>query len=156
MTHNRPVLSLLICIGCSTTASLAAEAEWLRYSDPRFGTSVLYPHDLLSDQAHTETGATFEGAGGYLEVSAAYRGIDSIRDLRRLMAETPGYDDVTYSPEGSNWLVVSGYRGSDIFYEKYFVRDGVVEGFALEYPAAARDVFDPVVEKVEDSFRPGQ
>jgi hypothetical protein len=52
--------------------------------------------------------------------------------------------------------VVSGYRGEDIFYEKYFVRDGIVEGFALEYPSSARELFDPVVETVEDSFRPGR
>jgi len=76
--------------------------------------------------------------------------------LRRLIVETPGYDDVTYSPEGRNWLVVSGYRGSDIFYEKYFVKEGIVEGFALEYPAAMRGVFDPVVETVEDAFTPGR
>lgn len=155
MTRPRHVLGLLICIGCSL-APLTAVAEWVRYSDPRFGTSALYPGDLLSDRTATETGATFAGAGGYLEISAANRGIYSIEDLRRLIAGTPGYDDVTYSPEGRNWLVVSGYRGSDIFYEKYFVKDGIVEGFALEYPAAAREVFDAVVETVEDSFRPGR
>ena len=49
---------------------------------------------------------------------------------------------------GRNWLVVSGYRGDDIFYEKYFVKDGVVEGFLMEYPAAERQIFDPVVEGV--------
>lgn len=155
MTRPRPVLGLLICFGWSL-APLSAAADWVRYNDPRFGTSALYPGDLLFERTATETGATFTGSGGYLEISAANRGIYSIRDLRRLIAETPGYDDVTYSPEGRNWLVVSGYRGSDIFYEKYFVKDGIIEGFALEYPAAARDVFDPVVETVEDSFRPGR
>ena len=116
---------------------------------------MLYPRDLLSDRTPTETGAIFTGAGGSLEISAADREIYSTEDLRRLMAETPGYDDVTYSPQGRNWLVVSGYRGSDIFYEKYFLKDGIVEGFALEYPAADRDLFDPVVERVEDSFTSG-
>lgn len=134
----------------------SANAEWVRYSDPRFGTSTLYPADILSERTATETGAIFTGASASLEISAAHRGIYSIDELRRLIGETPGYDSVTYSPEGTRWLVVSGYRGSEIFYEKYFVKDGIVEGFALEYPAAARDVFDPVVETVEDSFRPGR
>jgi hypothetical protein len=135
---------------------VTASAEWSRYTDPRFGTSVLYPDDLLTDRMATPTGATFAGSFGYLEVSAANRGVHSVEELRNLIAETEGYDDVTYSRGGGRWLVVSGYRGSEIFYEKYFLRDGIIEGFALEYPSAARAVFDPVVERIEDSFRPGR
>lgn len=155
MTGRQRVLGLLICIGCGAVP-ISAAAEWVRYKDPRFGTSALYPRDLLSDRVATETGATFTGSDGVLEISAADRGIYAVKDLRQLIAETPGYDDVTYSPGGRNWLVVSGYRGSDVFYEKYFVKNGIVEGFALEYPIAARDIFDPVVETVEDSFKPGR
>jgi hypothetical protein len=99
MARRQHALGLLICIGCSM-APLSAVAEWVRFSDPRFGTSTLYPRDLLPDRTLTETGATFEGAGGYLEISAANRGIYSIQEVRRLIAETPGYDHVTYSPEG--------------------------------------------------------
>lgn len=153
--RSLPVICLAACALGAGSAN-TANAEWLRYQDPRFGTSTLYPSDLLPDQAFTETGATFSGSGGYLEISAAQRGVHTIQELRRLMADTPGYERVTYTPQGQTWLVVSGYRGDEIFYEKYFVRDGIVEGFALEYPAAARDVFDPVVETVEDSFRPGR
>ena len=91
-----------------------------------------------------------------MEVSAARNDVATVSELRDLIAETPGYEDVTYMPNGGNWLVVSGYRGDDIFYEKYFVKDGVVEGFLMEYPAAERQIFDPVVEGVEDSFRPGR
>ena len=148
--------SCLVTVAFGGALSAAAAEEWLRYQDPRFGISTLYPADLLSDRFMTETGATFSGAGGSLEISAAQRDVHSIPELRGLMAETPGYDDVTYSPEGRNWLVVSGFRDGDIFYEKYFVRDGIVEGFALEYPSSARGTFDPVVETIEDSFRPGR
>ena len=142
MTGREHIWGLLICIGCSAVP-LSAHAEWVRYSDPRYGTSTIYPKDLLSERSATETGAIFSGSGGSLEISAAHRGISSVEELRQLIAETQGYDEVTYNPAGRNWLVVSGYRGSDIFYEKYFVKDGIVEGFALEYPAAARDVFEP-------------
>ncbi|HET7715873.1 MAG TPA: hypothetical protein VFK86_09610 [Bauldia sp.] len=147
---------LIASVSAGSLSSNSARAEWLRYKDPRFGTSTLYPSDLLSERTATETGATFSGTGGYLEISAAHRGIYSIRELRGLIAATPGYDNITYSPEGRNWLVVSGYRGDDIFYEKYFVKNGIVEGFALEYSSAARKVFDPVVETIEDTFRPGR
>ncbi|SDB59407.1 hypothetical protein SAMN02982931_04798, partial [Bauldia litoralis] len=39
---------------------------------------------------------------------------------------------------------------------KYFVNEGVVEGFALDYPITSRRLFDPVVERIEDSFSPGR
>lgn len=151
-----PMTCLVACALAAGWGASAANAQWLRYSDPRFGTSVLYPSALLSERTLTETGATFSGGDGHLEISAAQRGIYSVQELRRLMAEIPGYDRVTYSPAGRTWLVVSGYRNDDIFYEKYFVRDGIVEGFAIEYPSHARQVFDPVVEAIEDSFRPGR
>jgi hypothetical protein len=156
MRHVRFLGSCALAIIIGSALSSSASAEWLRYQDPRFGTSTLYPADLLFDRTPTETGATFSGLDGSLEISAAHRHVYSISELRRLIAGTPGYDRVTYSPQGRNWLVVSGYRGDDIFYEKYFVRDGIVEGFALEYLSSARGTFDPVVEVIEDSFRPGR
>lgn len=153
---------ILLCLALSATAvadaaiGVSNAAEWHLYKDQRYGTSTLYPADILSERVLTASGATFSGAGGSLEISAAPREIYSVAQLRALIAETPGYGDTTYSRAGQHWLVVSGFRGSDIFYEKYFVRDGIVEGFALEYPTSARRTFDPVVEKIEDSFRPGR
>jgi hypothetical protein len=157
MTHG---LYVLICSAAcafgSSWAPGAAQAEWVRYKDPRFGTSTLYPDDLFSERVTTQTGAIFSGAGGSLEISAAHRDVYSVQELRGLIADTRGYDHVTYSTHGQAWLVVSGFRDGDIFYEKYFVRNGIVEGFALEYPTASRSIFDPVVETVEDSFRAGR
>jgi hypothetical protein len=153
---SRSFLVVACFITLAIGISSASAAQWVRYQDPRFGTSTLYPGDLLPKRTPTDTGAIFYGARAYLEISAAHRDVYSIKELRSLIAETSGYDHITYSPQGRNWLVVSGYRGADIFYEKYFVKDGVVEGFAFEYPSSARGLFDPVVEAVEDSFRPGR
>jgi hypothetical protein len=72
-----------------------------------------------------------------------------------VLARTSGYDNVTYRPRGERWLVVSGYRGDRVFYEKFFVIGGAIEAFAFEYPVALRESYDPLVEILEDSFRPG-
>lgn len=52
---------------------------------------------------------------GYLQISAADRGIYLVEELRRLIADNPRLRPHHYSPEGPHWLVVSGYRGSDVF-----------------------------------------
>jgi hypothetical protein len=73
-----------------------------------------------------------------------------------LLANTGGYDEMTYVPRGRTWFVISGYRGDDIYYEKvmFSCAGSVVNIFAITYPQGLRRQYDPVVEKVEDSFRP--
>ena len=74
-----------------------------------------------------------------------------------LIANAGGYDEVTYRPRGRSWFVLSGYRGDQIYYEKVMFSCGgqIVNVFAISYPVVERDIFDPVVERMEDSFRPG-
>ena len=57
-----------------------------------------------------------------------------------------------------NWFVLSGERENQIFYEKVmFTCSGrLINSFALIYPADKRHIFDPIVERVEDTFRPGR
>ena len=73
-----------------------------------------------------------------------------------LLANTGGYDVTTYVPRGRTWFVISGYRGDDIYYEKvmFSCAGSVVNVFAITYPQGLRRQYDPVVEKMEDSFRP--
>jgi hypothetical protein len=75
-----------------------------------------------------------------------------------LLANTGGYDEQTYMPRGRSWFVISGYRGDDIYYEKvlFSCAGGVVNVFAISYPKDERHVYDPVVERMEDSFRPSR
>jgi hypothetical protein len=75
-----------------------------------------------------------------------------------LMSNLGGYDDITYQPHGRSWFVMSGYRGSTIYYEKvmFSCRGTVVNILAVMYPTAQRDFFDPAVEHMEDNFRPGE
>ena len=75
-----------------------------------------------------------------------------------LIANTEGYDELTYRPRGRSWFVLSGYRGDNIYYEKVMFSCGgdVVNVFAMSYPVAERSHYDPIVERIEDQFRPGK
>ena len=71
------------------------------------------------------------------------------------MTGTEGYEDVTYTPAGDSWLVISGYRDGRIFYEKYFFRDGVIAAFGMDFPKEDKPLYAPIIERIEDSFKAG-
>jgi len=77
---------------------------------------------------------------------------------RWLLANAGGYDELTYRPRGRSWFVLSGYRENNIYYEKvmFSCAGGVVNVLAITYPTDQRDLYDPVVEQMEDTFRPAR
>jgi hypothetical protein len=122
-----------------------------------FGTRITYPADILPHAETSDTGAVFKGDFAELDVSARRLPQSAnAQTVKQLMMSSPGYDNVTYTAGGKNWMVVSGYRGPDIFYEKYSFSGDTVQAFLFRYPTAQRDFYDPIVEAVENSFRPGR
>jgi hypothetical protein len=63
---------------------------------------------------------------------------------------------IDYAPVGGSWAVLSGTQGERMIYEKMMFSCGgrVINSFAMVYPISERQFFDPIVEAVEDSFRP--
>lgn len=166
---RRLVLFALLCAaavaaGIAGTAraadSLVAAGDgWQTYVNERFGTSLDFPADVFTPQEPPENGdgRRFVSQDATLEVYA-WNDLDeeNAATLKRRLVGAEGYTDVTYSPSGSNWLVLSGYRGESIFYEKYFFRADIVHGFGMEFPAAEKPYYAPIVERIEDSFRAGR
>jgi hypothetical protein len=117
--------------------------------------SISYPPELFPKSHPTNDGVQFSGLDAVLELSSrADVGVTSTDELRELMMTADGYSSLTYSPGGQSWMVASGYRGDDIYYEKFFVLNGEVRAFSLQYPKALRSTYDPVVEGLEDTFHP--
>jgi hypothetical protein len=107
--------------------------EWKRYDDPSHGMSITYPSDLFPNAIPTEGGVQFSGGDAVLALSAMTDPeVNSTSKLRDLMSSAEGYSSLTYSPVGKSWLVASGYRGEDIYYEKFFVLNGEVRAFSIE------------------------
>jgi hypothetical protein len=137
---------------------LPAGGAWRIYVNDRYGTRIEFPTDIFTPGAPSENGdgQRFAAATAALEVFA-WQNIDgdTPSTLRQRLLGAEGYTAVTYSPAGIDWVVLSGYRGDRIFYEKYLVGAELIHAFGVEYPNAERGDFAPLVERMEDSFTGG-
>jgi hypothetical protein len=131
---------------------------WELYVNERYGTRLAFPAAVFTPGAAPENGdgRRFTSPDATLEIYA-WDNLDreTAASMKRRLIGSEGYTDVTYSPSGRDWLVLSGHRGDNIFYEKYFFRGDVVHGFGIEFPAGAKPRYAPMVERIEDSFRAG-
>ena len=138
---------------------LPARDGWQTYVNDRYGMRFDYPADSFEPQAPPENGdgRTFNAGEATLQIFA-FQNIDdeTPASLKRRLVGSEGYEDVTYSPRGETWLVLSGFRGDRIFYEKYFFNGGVISAFGMEFPADEKPFYAPIIERIEDSFRAGR
>ena len=138
-------------------------AAWQSEQDPDIGVTFSYPDELFERAegdgkpffhyfASQDSNAKFI-AGGW--DNSAGQSPASLKQW--MMANVGGYDELTYRLRGRSWFVLSGYRGDTIYYEKvmFSCRDRMVNVFAITYPASQRDLYDSVVERMENAFKPG-
>ena len=140
----------------------SGEARWSDYRNERFGFRLQYPADLLSVEKSTESGDArlFSTRGEQARLLVgALRNADkhSIASYEQYILRNsyPAYT-VTYQRQGESWFVASGHDDKNTFYEKVMFTCGgrLISSFAMIYPNDQRAKFDPIVEHVENSFRP--
>ena len=155
------ILAFVSAIG---TASLEARERWIDQHDAQFGFSYSFPESFFSS-------AEGDGKPGFHYFAAKpvdakfFVGAWDNRDdatpehfKRWMITNAGGYEEVTYQPRGRSWFVLSGYRGEQIYYEKvmFSCSGHVVNILAIAYPTAERTLFDPIVERMEDTFKPSR
>lgn len=140
---------------------VAAADSWLTYRNARYGTSVTYPKDVFDVQSPPSegTGRSFlsRDKQARLEIFAWTNDDgETPETLRARLLRAEGYNRVTYKPRGRNWIVLSGFRGRDVFYEKYEFdpQSDTIHAFAMQFPRGRKPFYAPILERVEDSFRP--
>jgi hypothetical protein len=135
---------------------IAGSDGWTTYVNERFGMHFDYPDGVFAPLEPPENGdgRTFKAEDATLEIFA-FENIDgeTAASLEAQLVGAEGYTNVTYSPSGDSWLVLSGFRGDMIFYEKYLFAGDFVAAFGMEFPAAAKPFYAPIVERIENSFR---
>lgn len=156
-------IGLIVLIYLAAMSSVSAATwPWTYERDPGLGFQFSYPHDLF-DRTEGDGKPSFHyfvsrDADAKLMVGAWNNEAEQTPSAFKqwLLRNTGGYDDMTYVPRGRSWFVISGYRGNDIYYEKvmFSCAGSVVNVFAITYPKSLRSEYDPVVEQMEDSFRP--
>ena len=153
----------LIAVAVVLASSLAMASEsWRSARDDAFGFRFAYPEALFSSLQSDRPSFHYfvSDANDAKFVVGAWvneQGRTPQQWKDWMLSNGAGYEDVTYEPRGRNWFVVSGYRGDQIYYEKvmFTCGGGVANVLAIAYPKAKRDLFDAVVERMEDEFKPG-
>jgi hypothetical protein len=150
---------LILLFGAAQADQFIPLADgWQTYVNDRFGMQFDYPADVFTPEDPPENGdgQTFTAEDATLEIYAFHNtGRDTPKSLKKRMNGTEGYENVTYSPSGKTWLVLSGFRSDHIFYEKYMFADGVISAFGVDFPKEEKPFFSPVIERIENSFKPG-
>jgi hypothetical protein len=141
----------------------ATGGDWSRYSNERFGFRLEYPANLFHVERTTEAGdgrvfAAQDGEARLLVGALRNEDHHSAKSYQDFLARTSYADySINYRPLGDDWLVLSGEANGKIFYEKAILSCGgeLISSFAMLYPADKREVFDPIVARVANSFVPG-
>jgi hypothetical protein len=164
MTKLRVSICVFLAAAFSAVAASAATTPWSHEHDGDLGFRFSYPRALFS-QIEGDGKPAFHYFMSPNSEAKFMVGAWNNREGRTpdqfkrwLMTNIGGYDEVTYRPRGRSWFVLSGYRGDEIYYEKVMFSCGgqVVNVMALAYPSGERDLYDPVVERMEDSFKPAR
>jgi hypothetical protein len=161
----RSILWLLLAAVVTTAGAAARPAgalDWTVYHNERFGFEMRFPADVFSRRRTSEARdgdlfATPDGRAklliGALENTEGHSPASYQRFISR--ESYPGLR-VDYAPVRQTWSVLSGTRGDTMIYEKvmFSCAGKVINSFAIVYPIAQRSFYDPIVETIENSFRP--
>ena len=153
-------LSVIAAIGLAPSE---ASERWTDQNDPQFGFSYSFPQSMFASvEGDGKPGFHYfvaDNVDAKFLVGAWNKEDDATPEhfKRWMIANAGGYEEITYQPRGRSWFVLSGYRGDQIYYEKVMFSCGarVVNILAIAYPTSERHQFDPVVERMEDTFKPG-
>jgi hypothetical protein len=138
---------------------MAADLRWTIYQDPDFSCLLDYPAGLFRRQAVPQgKPRLFSSRDGH-----AYFRIQGMENADRwspqkikekyLSADIPG--DVSYDRTRSDFVVLSGHRGANIFYTKVAVSSDRLSACILEitYPRKKKGALDRIVTRMSRSLR---
>ena len=164
MKYPVAILAVLaVSVACSIAPAQAQSPGWVEYRNDKYGFSLRYPPDLFAVERTAEAGdgqvfVTPDGDARLLVGALVNEsGFSPASYQAHVARQSYGSFKITYRPMGKTWFVLSGDGDGKIFYEKVmFTCSGrLINSFALIYPASRRDVFDPIVERMENTFQPG-
>ena len=142
---------------------LHAAETWTTYQNPRFGYSLSYPSSVFKPSHPSEDGGgsvflTADEKAKIVVYGAMNDDHFTPAEYREtILKQFSGYDAIDYSPRGKTWFVLSGFRGEAIYYQKvmFSCNDHVISAFSITFPKAEKKFYAPLVEVMEDNFKPG-
>ncbi|NJO23709.1 MAG: hypothetical protein HC868_13270 [Sphingomonadales bacterium] len=133
------------------------------YRNERFGFELAYPSAIFEPGEAPEGGQGMvfisrDGAAQLLVSAGQNTTGETLGSYRRfVLSKTYADARIEYAPVRDSWFVLSGTNGDTMFYERITFRCGgkVIYGWQMTYPVAERRTYDPIVEAVHRSYRPG-
>jgi hypothetical protein len=156
---HRIALLLTLALAPTLCGAEAQAESWRSYHNTRFGTVADYP-------ATWTMGAAPENNDGRVFRSPDQRASVTISGIFALSPRAEEFagrlkpsdgETITYSKQQGDWLVTSGTKGDRIFYRKQILtcKDTVWNDLDIEYPAADKAKYDPLVAHMAASLRAG-
>lgn len=152
-------LGLTFAIACSLTPSQSQAQSWTVYRDSVSDCRIEYPDSLFTQEPYDAEQELQRFAGPNAQTYFRLKAIDNQDKLtpagikeKYLQSNIPG--DVTYAKTKSGFLVLSGYRGSNIFYTKAAVSKDrrTICILDITYPRSKKRAFDAIVTRMARSF----
>ncbi len=157
------IAATLSCAAAAGARDTGPGYTWVTYGNTRFGFSISYPADLFTPNAPpaNNDGRSFRAlrGGAQLIVYGGFSFEDwtKIGQYKVYLQDSDRYQSITYERVKRNWLVLSGYRGGDIYYEKHILscNNRVMNAFEITYPKAEANIYSPLISDFVKSFRAG-
>jgi curved DNA-binding protein CbpA len=136
-------------------------AIWKLYSNARSGFALRYPADVFSPAGDDIEGkdsllTSRDGRAVLRIFSAPHKATTTLTEYRQsLMSGRYAAAKFDYTPQRSNWFVLSGTVGEEMFYERITSScdSRSIHGWVLVYPLAQRAFYDAIVEEIHRSYR---
>jgi hypothetical protein len=157
-------VALLTVLSFHTSVRAALSEGWTQHHSERFGYTLEYPSAVFATERQSEQGdgTLFITEDGHarLLVGALFNESGFTPASYQSYITRHSYPNYTieYQRREATWFVLSGRGGGNVFYEKVmFACDGrLLSSLALIYPEEEQPRFNPIVERIEASFRPGR
>jgi len=147
------IATAALAAGLAVAAGGLALADQLAYENARFGTRFALPAHMFTaidpPPANSDGIRFLSDDGAALSIFGQFNVFNETPEqMRQRLAgyRAENAESVTYEAAGDDWLVLSGFSGTDIYYERYeFGRDAVVHGAVLVHPAADKARYQRLV-----------
>jgi hypothetical protein len=131
-----------------------AQQSWYTYCNARFGQCAEIPPRFKSNPPpENGDGLVFRDTDGMsITVSARNNALSSTLASERseLLNEKRS---PTYQTAGPNWFVLSGSENDMIYYVRMIVTPDVIATLWIEYPIQRKDMYDPLISRISQSFK---
>ncbi|WP_025032457.1 hypothetical protein [Bradyrhizobium sp. DOA9] len=146
-----------VIIALCATASIASANGWRTYRIPESGTSVDIPASIFTEPAGKPDGygQQFRSRDGSADLTVqAVENQQGLSPAEFLASKNPP-TGLIYKRITSNFFVVSSIKRDKIWYNRCNFARGYVHCVLINYPAAQKRRWDPVVTRISRSLHGG-